>query len=161
MVKVLFVCMGNICRSPTAQGVFSQEVQARGLQEQISVDSAGTHAYHVGEPPDERARHAAAGRRIDLNPLRARQVEATDFARFDYILAMDRENLDLLMALCPGSVNGKVQLFMEFAPELAEKEVPDPYWGGARGFERVLDMTKAASRGLLDHIEKHDLRLRD
>ncbi len=161
MVKVLFVCMGNICRSPTAQGVFSQEVQARGLQQQISVDSAGTHAYHVGEPPDERARHAAAGRQIDLNPLRARQVEVTDFARFDYVLAMDQENLDLLLALCPDPVDGKVKLFMEFAPGLAENEVPDPYWGGARGFERVLDMTEAASRGLLDHIEKHDLKLRD
>lgn len=155
MVRILFVCMGNICRSPTAQGVFTKVVQEQGLEDQISVDSAGTHDYHIGKPPDERAREAASGRDVDLSALRARQVEAGDFTRFDYILAMDRENLDILQALRPIDANGRVGLFMDFAPELAEREVPDPYWGGRRGFERVIDMVEAASRGLLGHIQAH------
>ena len=155
MVRVLFVCMGNICRSPTAQGVFTKVVQEHGLEEVISVDSAGTHDYHIGKPPDERAREAAEGREVDLSALRARQVDVADFARFDYILAMDRDNLGILQALCPDDPNGKVRLFMDFAPEVSEREVPDPYWGGQRGFERVLDMVEAASRGLLDHIQAH------
>ncbi len=155
MVRVLFVCMGNICRSPTAQGVFTKVVQEHGLEEMISVDSAGTHDYHIGKPPDERAREAAEGRHVDLSALRARQVDVADFARFDYILAMDRDNLGILQALCPDDPNGKVRLFMDFAPEVSERQVPDPYWGGQRGFERVLDMVEAASRGLLDHIQAH------
>ncbi len=158
MVKVLFVCMGNICRSPTAQGVFTKVVQEHGLEDLISVDSAGTHDYHIGKPPDERAQEAAEGRDVDLSSLRARQVEVGDFARFDYILAMDRDNLDILQALCPGDLNGRVRLFMDFAPEVSDREVPDPYWGGPRGFERVLDMVEAASRGLLGHIQIHHVR---
>ena len=158
MVKVLFVCMGNICRSPTAQGVFSKVLREQGLEDRVSVDSAGTHAYHIGKAPDDRALEAAARRDIDLSVQRARQVEIGDFTRHDYILAMDRDNLDILRALCPSDLGGRIGLFMDFAPEWKEREVPDPYWGGQRGFERVLDMVEAASRGLLGHIQAHHLR---
>ena len=158
MVKVLFVCMGNICRSPTAQGVFSKVLREQGLEGQIAVDSAGTHDYHIGKPPDERALEAAARRDIDLSVQRARQVDVSDFTRFDYILAMDQDNLDILRALCPHDLNGRIGLFMDFAPEWGEREVPDPYWGGQRGFERVLDMVEGASRGLLGHIQAHRMR---
>ena len=122
------------------------------------MDSAGTHDYHIGEPPDGRAMEAAARREIDLSVQRARQVEISDFTRFDYVLAMDRDNLDMLRALCPTDLDGRIGLFMDFAPEWREREVPDPYWGGLRGFERVLDMVEAASRGLLGHIQAHDMR---
>ncbi len=158
MVKVLFVCMGNICRSPTAQGVFSKVLREQGVEDQILVDSAGTHDYHIGESPDERATEAAARRDVDLSVQRARQVEVSDFTRFDYVLAMDRDNLDILRARCPGDLNGRIGLFMDFAPEWGEREVPDPYWGGQRGFERVLDMVEAASRGLLGHIQAQHKR---
>jgi len=156
MVKVLFVCMGNICRSPTAQGVFTKVVRGHGLQEQIMVDSAGTHAYHVGKPPDYRAQDAAARREVDLADLRARQVTHDDFAAFDYILAMDRDNLDMLVAVSPPEMRGKIRLFLDFAPGVRDAEVPDPYYGGPKGFDRVLDLVEAAARGLLGHIrERH------
>ncbi len=157
-ISVLFICMGNICRSPTAQGVFSKVLREQGMEDQISVDSAGTHDYHIGESPDTRATEAAARRDIDLSVQRARQVEVSDFTRFDYVLAMDRDNLDILLARCPGDLHGRIGLFMDFAPEWTEREVPDPYWGGQRGFERVLDMVEAASRGLLGHIQAHHKR---
>ncbi len=158
MVKVLFVCMGDICRSPTAQGVFSKVLREQGVEDQILVDSAGTHDYHIGESPDTRATEAAARRDIDLSVQRARQVEVSDFTRFDYILAMDRDNLDILLARCPDDLHGRIGLFMDFAPQWGEREVPDPYWGGQRGFEQVLDMVEAASRGLLAHIQAHNMR---
>ena len=153
-VRVLFVCMGNICRSPTAQGVFESLVRAEGLEPHDEIDSAGTHAYHVGEAPDERAQAHAARRGIDLSPQRARRVHAEDFARCDYILAMDEDNLALLLEACPEPHKPKVRLFLEFAPELREREVPDPYYGGASGFERVLDLVEAASRGLIADIRR-------
>jgi protein-tyrosine phosphatase len=156
MVKVLFVCLGNICRSPTAEGVFRQLVQQEGLMELIEVDSAGTHAYHIGKPPDARAQAAARQRGIDLSRLRGRQARVEDLHRFDYVLAMDRENYENLIAICPPGLEPKIRLFMEFAPDESE-EVPDPYFGGASGFDRVLDMIDAAARGLLEDIRRHRL----
>ena len=156
MVKVLFVCLGNICRSPTAEGVFTKMVCEADLEDTISVDSAGTHAYHVGSPPDLRAQQAAARRGIDLSPLRGRQATAEDMASFDYVLAMDRENHSHLLAIA-GEHGHKVRLFLEYAEGYPELEVPDPYYGGASGFERVIDMIEEASRGLLDDIRRHHL----
>lgn len=153
-IKVLFVCMGNICRSPTAQGAFESIVDEADLGQQIEIDSAGTHAYHVGEKPDRRAMQAAANRGIDLGSQRARRVEAADFACFDYVLAMDSSNLDDLLSICPKEHRPKVSLFLEFAENLAERDVPDPYYGGGQGFERVLDLVEAGSRGLLGDIRR-------
>ena len=154
MVKVLFVCLGNICRSPTAEGVFRHLVQQLSYDDRIQIDSAGTHAYHVGEPPDTRAQQAAARRGIDLSGLRGRQALAADFERFDYVLAMDQDNFDNLLAICPAGLEHKLRLFLEFAPERTEREVPDPYFGGASGFDRVLDMIEEASQGLLADIQR-------
>ena len=153
-VTVLFVCMGNICRSPTAQGVFEHLLEEARLREHIDVDSAGTHAYHIGERPDKRATQAAAGRSIDLSRQRARRVEAADFARFDYVLAMDRSNLDDLVAICPQQHQDKIQLFLEFAEDLSQREVPDPYYGGNQGFERVLDLIDMGARALLEDVRQ-------
>jgi protein-tyrosine phosphatase len=154
VVKVLFVCMGNICRSPTAEGVFASLVQQRGLERHVQTDSAGTHAYHVGEPPDPRAQNTARRRGVDLSKLRARRFNRVDFQEFDYVLAMDAENYDALLKQCPDEARYKLKMFLEFAPHLNESEVPDPYYGGELGFERVIDMIEAASLGLLEHIEK-------
>jgi protein-tyrosine phosphatase len=153
-VKVLFVCTGNICRSPTAEGVFKHAVQKAGLADRITSDSAGTGDYHIGEAPDPRAQSAALGRGYDLSPLCARQVSRRDFSEFDYILAMDETHLRQLRRQSPPEYAGKVRLFMEFAGEGAPREVPDPYYGGAQGFESVLDMVEQASRGLLEHLRK-------
>lgn len=157
MVKVLFVCMGNICRSPTAHGIFSALVKNHGLEHLIEIDSAGTHAYHVGNPPDPRAQASAKQRGIDISTLRARRVEKSDFERFDYVLAMDHENYRHLTALSHDKHKHKVRLFMEFAAHLNQHEVPDPYYGGESGFERVLDMVEAAAQGLLDDIRRRHL----
>jgi len=157
MVKVLFVCMGNICRSPTAHGVFQRLVEQTGLHRHIEIDSAGTHAYHVGNPPDPRAQAAALRRGIDLSLQRARRVEAGDFKRFDYILAMDEDNLHSLRASCPPQHVHKLSLFLEYAPDLKVREVPDPYYGGATGFEQVLDLVETASEGLLRHLRRQSL----
>jgi protein-tyrosine phosphatase len=151
-VSVLFICMGNICRSPTAHGVFRALVEREGLSDSIVTDSAGTIAYHVGEPPDRRARETAVKRGIDLSDLRARKAISEDFECFDYLMAMDRDNYRDLMAICPPGYEDRLHLFMDFAPQRPEKEVPDPYYGGVAGFDRVFDMVEEASRGLLDHI---------
>jgi protein-tyrosine phosphatase len=153
MIKVLFVCMGNICRSPTAEGVFSKLVEERGLVDRVSVDSAGTHAYHIGKPPDVRSARAAAERGIDLSHQRARRVTVQDFQQFDYVLAMDSDNYSHLAAMCPEGCEYKLRLFLSFAPHLEAREVPDPYYGGITGFERVLDMVEEAARGLLEEVE--------
>lgn len=157
MVKVLFVCMGNICRSPMAEGVFRRMLEEAGLVERIYVDSAGTHSYHIGAPPDTRSQATALRRGVDLRNIRARQVEVTDFAEFDYVLAMDRDNFASLLAVCRDLERRQcIQLFMDFAPDLPEREVPDPYYGGPNGFERVMDLIERASQGLLTHIrERH------
>ncbi len=155
MVRVLFVCMGNICRSPTAEGVFRRLVTEAGLEAIIEIDSAGTHAYHIGDPPDPRAQEAARRRGIDLSDLQGRAAIREDFLRFDYILAMDRDNMENLLEICPAGQQHRMRLFLEFAPQRPEREVPDPYFGGDAGFDRVLDMIEEASRGLLDHIKQH------
>ncbi len=151
-VKVLFVCMGNICRSPTAEAVFRHYVDKAGLLEHISIDSAGTHDYHIGDAPDARTQRAAKQRGYDMSKLRGRQVEAGDFVRFDYVLAMDEANLSILQRLRPHDAQSHLGLFLEFAEYHKEREVPDPYYGGADGFERVLDMVEDAAAGLLRHI---------
>jgi len=157
MVNVLFVCLGNICRSPTAEGIFTKLVQDEGLGKQIRIDSAGTHAYHVGNPPDARAQAAARKRGVELADLRARKVLAEDFEVFDYVLAMDLNNYEDLSEICPPGQEEKLSLFLEFAPDADVREVPDPYYGGATGFERVLDLVEQAARGLLDDIRRRHL----
>jgi protein-tyrosine phosphatase len=153
-MKILFVCLGNICRSPTAEAVF-REVAAREAPDLVvQVDSAGTAGYHVGSPPDPRTCAAAARRGYDLSPLRARIVEPEDFEQFDLILAMDRENLAALRHHAPKDTHERVRLFLEFAPELATVDVPDPYYGGPNGFEEVLDLVEAAAHGLLNHVRR-------
>jgi protein-tyrosine phosphatase len=152
-VAVVFVCMGNICRSPTAEAVFRQYVERAGLAGQIVIDSAGTHDYHIGEPPDSRTQRAAQQRGFDMTRLRGRQVEAADFSRFDYVLAMDAANLAILLA--PKESATQARLFLDYAHHHVEREVPDPYYGGEDGFERVLDMVEDAAAGLLQHIRAH------
>ncbi|MCH9692945.1 MAG: low molecular weight phosphotyrosine protein phosphatase [Gammaproteobacteria bacterium] len=151
--SVLFVCMGNICRSPTAEGVFRHFVNEAGLAEQFDIDSAGTHAYHVGEPPDRRAVAAAERRGMSLADIFARRVSDADFERFDLIIAMDTDNKQRLIDKAGNEHAAKVRLFLEYAKG-PEAEVPDPYYGGAAGFERVLDLVEAASQGLLATLAK-------
>jgi len=152
--SVLFVCMGNICRSPTAEGVFRHVVKKRNLQDQISIDSAGTHAYHIGESPDSRSQSTALSRGVNLSAQRARKAVGEDFVRFDYVIAMDRSNYEDLKQLGQGADLSKLHLFMSFAKAWDNDEVPDPYYGGANGFEEVFDMVQSASEGLLEHILK-------
>jgi protein-tyrosine phosphatase len=151
--NVLFVCLGNICRSPTAEGVLRHLVAQTAPHLKIEIDSAGTADYHIGAPPDSRSQRAALRRGIDLSGLRARQVTLDDFARFDLILAMDRDNLRELQAMKPGNSRASLKLFLEYAPELNLRDVPDPYYRDAGAFEEVLDLTSAASRGLLASLE--------
>ncbi len=157
-VKVLFICMGNICRSPTAHGVFRALVETEGLMDAISIDSAGTHAYHVGNGPDKRAQETAQRRGVDLSDLVARRVSAEDFDQFDYVVAMDQDNYISLSEICPNEHVDKIHMFMDFAPQMRTREVPDPYYGGASGFERVFDLVEAASAGLLAEIRQRHLR---
>ncbi len=147
-IKVLFVCMGNICRSPTAEGVFRQLVSDKNTADRFEIDSAGTIAYHQGEPSDSRASQAAKNRGIDLSYIRARKVIPSDYEHFDYVLAMDNENYRNLMAECPTEHHHKVQYFLDYAIQFDEQNVPDPYYGGANGFEHVLDLIEDASLGL-------------
>lgn len=157
MVKVLFVCLGNICRSPTAEGVFRALLEREGLADRVGADSAGTHAYHIDEPPDERAQAAAKKRGVDLSMLRGRKAVREDFESFDYVLAMDRDNFANLRRICPKGREDRLRLFMDFAPASGINEVPDPYYGGIGGFEAVLDMIEEASQGLLDDIRARHL----
>ncbi|MCU7939015.1 MAG: low molecular weight phosphotyrosine protein phosphatase [gamma proteobacterium symbiont of Bathyaustriella thionipta] len=156
-VKILFVCMGNICRSPTAHGVFEHLVKAEYLTEQLEIDSAGTHAYHVGSKPDRRAQETASGKGIDLTYITSRQVCETDYEYYDYILAMDNDNYALLQQGCPEQYKDKISLFLDFAPDHPLNEVPDPYYGGIKGFENVFEMVNIASKGLLNDIKKNHL----
>jgi len=156
MVKVLFVCTGNICRSPTAEGVFRTLVEKQGLSGQIEIDSAGMGSWHVGESPDPRSQEAAKRRGVDLSAIRARQVVRSDFAYFDYLLAMDNRNLREMSAICPIEAEHKIAMFLDFAPDAGRKDVPDPYYGGANGFDHVLDLIEMGSEGLLADIrDKH------
>ena len=150
--SVLFVCMGNICRSPTAHGVLRHKIAAQGLSDQIRVDSAGTHNYHPGSPPDRRSQKAAARRGYDLSDLRARQIQATDFTHHDLILAMDFDNLALLQSECPAQFKSKLRRLTEFCLRHQSPVVPDPYYGGSAGFDEVLDLVEDACDGLLVHL---------
>jgi len=151
-MKILFVCLGNICRSPTAEIVFRDIVAREAPDLNIEIDSAGTAAYHVGSPPDSRTRQAALRRGYDMSALRARVVEVQDFTRFDLILAMDRQNFEVLQRRAPSAARDRIRLFLEFAPDADTTEVPDPYYGGANGFEEVLDLVEAAAKGLLSYV---------
>jgi len=153
-ISVVFVCMGNICRSPTAEAVFRHYVESAGLSEQISIDSAGTHDYHIGDKPDLRAQRAAQQRGYDMSKLRGRQAGEDDFRRFDYVLAMDTANLAILQLIVPPDSDTLPRLFLDYARHHSESEVPDPYYGGEDGFERVLDMVEDAAQGLLEEIRR-------
>lgn len=153
-IKVLFVCLGNICRSPTAEAVFRHQVEAADLNQRIHIDSAGTGDWHIGKAPDPRTIDEAAKRNYDLTALRARQVSSVDFAEYDYVIAMDKENLNNLNAMKPADYQGYLGLFLPFAAT-GEEEVPDPYYGGPEGFTLVLDMVEKASQGLLAHITEN------
>ena len=150
--RVLFVCMGNICRSPTAEGVFRKLLAERAPELDVDIDSAGTHGYHDGAPPDPRACRAAERRGIDLKPLRARRVTERDFEEFELVLAMDEQNREFLLEVCPAEHRHRIRLLLEFAPHLERREVPDPYYGGSTGFEQVLDLVEEAAAGLLEHL---------
>lgn len=156
-VRVLFVCMGNICRSPTAHGVFRALVSEHGLDRQIEIDSAGTHGYHVGTAPDPRSQATARGRGIDLSDLRARRFVSRDFVDFDYLLAMDRNNLADMLAIEPEGHDASADLMLLYSSRFNAREIPDPYFGND-GFELVYDMIDDAARGLLRHIrERHGI----
>ncbi len=159
MVRVLFVCMGNICRSPLAQGAFEDLVRREGLEDEICVDSAGTHSYHIGRPPDERAQRSAAKRGLDLGSQRARRIEPEDCESFDYVLTMDEENYEAVAALCQNKT-AEVRPFLDYAPGRPEREVPDPYFGGEEGFEHVMELVEEASEGLLADIRRQYLHHR-
>ena len=151
-VRILMVCMGNICRSPTAEAVLRAKLAAAGLAARVEVDSAGTHGYHVGAPPDPRAQEHAERRGYDLASLRARLVAPRDFERFDLLLAMDEDNLAILARQCPSAHRHKLKLLLSYAPAVGHAAVPDPYYGGAAGFDHVLDLVEAACDGLVDSL---------
>lgn len=153
-MKILFVCLGNICRSPSAEAVLRAIAAREAPELGIEVDSAGTAGYHIGEPPDARAQEAARRRGYDMTSIRARIIEPRDFERFDLILAMDQSNLSVLRRRAPLAYRERVRLFLEFAPEAGVTEVPDPYYGGETGFEHVLDLVELASRGLINHLRE-------
>lgn len=151
-ISVIFICMGNICRSPTAEAVFRHHAEQEGLADVLYADSAGTHDYHIGDAPDVRTQRAAEKRGYAMSGLRGRQVVADDFERFDYVLAMDAANLANLQRLRPCNAKSHLGLFLDFAQHYSEREVPDPYFGGGEGFEQVLDLIEDAAHGLLQHI---------
>jgi protein-tyrosine phosphatase len=155
-IRVLFVCMGNICRSPTAEGVFRKLHEELAPQLDLQVDSAGTHAYHIEERPDPRSYAAALDRDVDISGHRGRQATFQDFHDFDYVIAMDSDNLRRLQALRPKSSRAQLRLLLEYAPQAGLLDVPDPYYGGPGGFERVLDLVEQGSRGLLQEIKKRE-----
>jgi len=158
-MKVLFVCMGNICRSPTAEGVVRKVLQEMAPELDVVLDSAGTHSYHIGYPPDRRAQAAAEARGVDLSALRARRVEEQDYHRFDYILAMDHDNLQDLEAQRPDQAAATLALFLSFAADTDTEEVPDPYYGGPNGFEHVLDLVETAAEGLIAELRERSRSL--
>ena len=153
-MRILFVCLGNICRSPSAEAVLRAIAAREAPELTLEIDSAGTAGYHIGDPPDPRSQEAARRRGYDMTPLRARIVDGADFERFDLILAMDTNNLEVLRKRAPAACRERVRLFLEFAPDCGLDEVPDPYYGGPSGFEQVLDLVEEASRGLLIHLKE-------
>lgn len=150
--RVLFVCMGNICRSPTAEGVFRAHLERLDPPLPVELDSAGTHGYHVGHPPDPRAAEAAARRGISLHGITARQLDVADFERFDLILCADEANRGRVEAMRPATSSAEIHMILDFADGADEREVPDPYYGGENGFERVLDLIESACEGLVRHL---------
>lgn len=154
MIRVLFVCMGNICRSPTAEGVFRHLLRENKLEDLVDVDSAGTHGYHVGEAPDQRTQRAAARRGYDLSGIRARKVARQDLEYFDLILAMDRNSLEALLVVCPPERADRLGLFMDYSKNFDDDEVPDPYYGLGHGFDLVLDMVEDATNGLVEIVKE-------
>ncbi|WP_042690436.1 low molecular weight protein-tyrosine-phosphatase [Azospirillum sp. B506] len=153
VLSVLFVCTGNICRSPTAEGLFRTHLRRAGIDDRVCVDSAGTHGYHVGEPPDPRSVEAARRRGVDISRLRARQVAPEDFERFDVILALDHGHLRQLKRLAPMGRRDRVLLFLDFTTNLKGQDVPDPYYGDEEQFDRVLDVIDAGAQALLKEVE--------
>lgn len=151
-VSVVFVCTGNICRSPTAEGIFIHKVAAGGLADRIDIDSAGTHGYHIGEAPDPRTVRHAAGRGYDLGALRARRFDRTDFERFDLVVAMDAANREHLARMMQPSSGHKLKMMMAYSRRFSVPEVPDPYYGGPDGFEHVIDLLEDAAEGLLAEL---------
>ncbi len=156
-VSVLFVCLGNICRSPTAHGIFRHLVREEGFESLIEIDSAGTAAFHIGKAPDSRSILVAKERGIDMSDLRARQVDLGDFYQYDYVLAMDEANFYHLKEMALPEHDGKIKMFLEYTDAFSETEVPDPYYGGAQGFDHVFDLVESASKGLLEHIKQEHL----
>jgi len=158
MVRILFVCSGNICRSPISQGVFEAVLRREGLDDEVFVDSAGTHAfYHDGEPPDPRAQQSAEARGLHIGGQRARMIEAEDCLRFDYVLVADEGNLQTVRGLCRNDPD-RVQFFLDYAPRLPETEIPDPYYGGPDGFEHAMYLIEEASEGLLADLRERHLK---
>ncbi|MCB9996007.1 MAG: low molecular weight phosphotyrosine protein phosphatase [Rhodospirillales bacterium] len=151
---VLFVCTGNICRSPTAEGVFRHYAAQQGLSGHLHIDSAGTHGYHVGEPPDSRAIAAALARGVDMNDLRARKFSPADYGDFDLILAMDSGHHNIITRQIPNDARAQVALFMDYAPQAGSRDVPDPYYGGTAEFEYALDLVEQGVQGLIDHVRQ-------
>lgn len=151
-IKVLFVCMGNICRSPTAEGVFNKVILDMGTASDFIIDSAGTHAYHIGEQPDKRSQKMALSRGIDLSSIRGRKVMPSDFEHFDHILAMDTDNYNILINISPSEYHHKIKLFLDYAPRQKERNVPDPYFGGSDGFSHVFDLVEEASKGFYHSV---------
>lgn len=156
-LHVLFVCLGNICRSPTAHGIFRHLVAEAGLSDIIEIESAGTSGWHIGEPPDKRTRAAASARGYNLSDLQGRAFAAGDFDYYDYILAMDNDNLQAMTRLKPADYAGHLGLFLDFSHQSRYREVPDPYYGGSQGFQTVLDLVEDGCAGLLEHIRKQHL----
>ena len=157
MIRILLVCLGNICRSPTAEGILRQKIHQAGLAHRVSLDSAGTGPWHVGKPPDPRAQVAALQAGYDLSRLRGRQVEVGDFEAFDLVLGMDYSNLHDLLALCPGQYQSRIHLFLPFCEVDAEEEVPDPYYGGDQGFQRVISLIEQAADNIVERIRDGEL----
>ena len=153
MIRVLLVCLGNICRSPTAEVVFRSKIDKAGLSGCVDIVSCGTAGYHIGDPPDSRSQAAAKDRGYDMSVLRGRQIQNDDFEFFDFILAMDESNLYELKQYCPKQYIAKLELFLTYAGSYQETEVPDPYYGGQQGFSHVLDLVEDASRGLVEVIK--------
>lgn len=153
-IRVLFVCLGNICRSPTAEGVFRDQVARAGLADSFEIDSAGTSGWHQGEGPDSRSQREALRHGVDISRQRSRALNERDFHRFDYLVAMDRANLREMRKRCPEALQGRLHLFTDFAPEFGADEVPDPYYGGPKGFEHVFNLCSACAEGLLSAIQR-------
>ena len=154
MINILFVCMGNICRSPSAEGFFATALEQSGIRERVAIDSAGTHGYHTGEAPDSRAVATALNFGVDIGHLRARKVKVSDFDQFDLIIAMDQNNFEDLQRIRPAGSKAELKMMMQYHPDARPEEVPDPYYGGMNGFTYMCELLQSATRGLLESVEE-------